>query len=209
MIKWEPTSLAESVYSELRNKIISENLKPGDRLKEQAISEEMGVSRTPIRDAIKRLADERLVEIVPRCGARVIPIQKDDVEQLYDVLLNLEEQAIRGALLHAKSADISKLRTALVKLRGLTGLENIVEADVAFHGIICDICDNEILTPLFDYAVDRGLRYRREYFKKLDNPAELVKTYGDFIDAMEQGDETLAVITMKRFLREQQKVILA
>ena len=91
------TCVMDGVYSSLFDRIIGGDFEPGDHLKEQAIADELGVSRTPVREAVRELVEDGLVDLLPKRGARVVGFTVDDVEEIYNIRLSLELLALKYA----------------------------------------------------------------------------------------------------------------
>jgi DNA-binding GntR family transcriptional regulator len=105
----EPRSVERSVTEALREAILQGNLIPGQRLAQVELSEELGVSRIPLRDALRRLEAEGLVEIDGRRGARVTSLTADDIAEIYDMRILLQAECVRRALPRLSDEDIDEL----------------------------------------------------------------------------------------------------
>lgn len=101
-------NLAEQIADYISSKIIRFELKPGERIMEAHLAEELGVSRSPIREAFRILESRRLVELVPRKGARVTEMNREDIENLYDILIELYGLAARKGIENADEDDLEK-----------------------------------------------------------------------------------------------------
>lgn len=125
-------NLAEQISQYLSDKIIRLELKPGERILESRMAEELGVSRSPIREALRILEGSRMVELIPRRGARVTEVSESHVEWLYEVLRELYGLVARKAVENGSEEDILKIRAALKKIE-----EGAEKGDVAgyFDGI--------------------------------------------------------------------------
>jgi DNA-binding GntR family transcriptional regulator len=110
--------LTDSTARRLRHVIVDQHLPPGTRLREQALSEELGVSRTPLREAFKILAGEGLVELVPNRGARVARASLHEIEETFQVLAAAEGLAGELAAAKATEADIAEVRVACSRVLG-------------------------------------------------------------------------------------------
>jgi len=103
-------SLTDQVYSILRDDIISWRLKPGHVFVETAIASKLGVSKTPVREALALLSQERLVEVLPRVGYRVVPLYAADIRELFDMRLMAETTAVQLAAERATDTQLQELR---------------------------------------------------------------------------------------------------
>ena len=112
--------LREVVFNTLRQAILKGELKPGERLMEIALAEKLGVSRTPIREAMRKLELEGLVVMVPRRGAQVANITEKDLNDVLEVRITLENMAIEKACANIPDANIRKLQQAAVVFQAST-----------------------------------------------------------------------------------------
>jgi len=156
------TLLPEKIYHHLRTKLLAGELPPGARLDYKKISTEMGVSTTPVREAMGKLASEGLVELVPRAGAIVRKLGAQEAIQLYGVREAIETYAAAKAADKISAARLQHLDDLLVKMRSLitrsfspnssimTGdnLAEFLQSDLAFHMTIIEAAGNPRLTKL-------------------------------------------------------------
>ena len=177
--------LRDVVFNTLRQAILKGELKPGERLMEIALAERLGVSRTPIREAMRKLEQEGLVVMIPRRGAQVANITEKD---LNDVLENvaiekacarMTEEAMRTLWLAAKEFEHTITEGNLVKL---------AEADVAFHEVIYQASDNKRLIQVLNNMREQIYRYRVEYLKEGETRDVLVKEHEELTKAIRERD---------------------
>lgn len=129
--------LRDVVFHTLRQAILRGELKPGERLMEIKLANKLGVSRTPIREAIRMLELEGLVIMIPRKGAEVADISEKSLRDVLEVRGALEELAVCLACKRIDQEQIAQLRQAAKEFQAVLGSEDvtrIAEADVAFHG---------------------------------------------------------------------------
>src|SRR5204863_8676874 len=132
----ENMTLWQRVYDFLREEILAERLQPGAELQEVALSEELGVSRGPIREAIGRLAAEGLVTVRPRRGAVVRSLSKDEFLELYQVREALELMAVKLAVPRLQAEDVEELQALIDAMAGHAERGEVgefFEANAAFH----------------------------------------------------------------------------
>ena len=122
--------LREVVFNTLRQAILKGELKPGERLMEIALAEKLGVSRTPIREAMRKLELEGLVVMVPRRGAQVANITEKDLNDVLEVRITLENMAIEKACANMTDADIRKLEQAAEVFQTSTAAVSYTHLDV-------------------------------------------------------------------------------
>ena len=135
---------AATAYAALRARILEGAIRPGDRLREAALAEELGLSRTPVREAMRRLEQDGLVEHVPHKGATVRALDPQQVTELYLVREVLDGTAARLAAQHASEAEIGALRALLDSPRA-PGAEAASRRNAVFHGAIRDAAHNRFL----------------------------------------------------------------
>ena len=148
MITEKSLSLEEMVYSRLEEEILSEKLERGSALGEMALSERLGVSRTPVRGALHRLAEDGLVEIAPNRGAVVVGINADDLIDIYHIRMRLEGLASASAAKRITDEELARLLES-VELSEFyinkNDTEHIKELDTEFHRIIYKASGNRLL----------------------------------------------------------------
>src|SRR5690349_20510062 len=141
-MKIEQTTLGDQVYSVLWDRIASRRLRPGDKISDLRLSEELGVSRTPVREALHRLAQEGIVRAESRRGFFVTSFSSQDVDEVYDIRAALETLAIRLALAHLTEDDLDESQRAIDEShRQIVGEvegaeEHWLVVDRAFHRLI-------------------------------------------------------------------------
>lgn len=207
----EGISLKESVYLELKELIVLGEYKPGDRLMEIALSKEMGVSRTPIRSAIKRLEEEYFVEVTPGCGAKVSVLSGKDIENSLMSRLAVEELLIKQAMDNMSNADAKELDDIVCKLGEALG-ENTyvktVELDRSFYRKICELSGNDVLSVMLRYLESRTIRYRMEFFKRLTDSSVYVDLLKGLTEAMLGGTLEQANALVRQSIFLQIKILL-
>ena len=160
--------LRDVVFNTLRQAILRGELKPGERLMEIALANRLGVSRTPVREAIRMLELEGLVIMIPRRGAQVAQITEQDLNDVLEVRLGLEELAVRFACERITDEEIKALGLAVKefeKKMSNNELSAQAEADVKFHEIIYGATHNQRLVQIINNIREQMYRYRIEYLK--------------------------------------------
>ncbi|GAA4458737.1 GntR family transcriptional regulator [Phytohabitans houttuyneae] len=149
----ESYSLVELAVARLRREILSGRTDPGERLVEEQLTRRLGISRAPLREALRRLAEQGLVEHVPRRGVRVATLSDRDVQELYEVRDVLERHAIATALPLARDSDLVGLRAALDQMSEATRAGDrlqIAEAHRRFHVAVVGLAGNSQLTAIYE-----------------------------------------------------------
>ncbi len=191
--------LRDVVFNTLRQAILRGELKPGERLMEIQLANKLGVSRTPVREAIHKLSQEGLVLMVPRKGAEVADISEKDMLDVLEVRKVLEELAVRLACDKITKEQIEELREAGEEFeQSLTSgdVMEIAEADVQFHDVIYRATDNQKLIQLLNNLSEQMYRYRVEYLKDDSVFPRLIKEHDEIMDLVEKRDKENAAKVM-------------
>jgi DNA-binding GntR family transcriptional regulator len=153
--------LREIVFESLREAIISGILEPGERLMEIQLAEEMGVSRTPVREAIRKLELEGFVVMIPRKGAYVAGVSHKDVADVFEIRSALEGLAAGLAAERITDEELEAMERILLYRQGEEmSLEEIVESDTAFHALIYKASRNERLSQMLENIREQIQRFR-------------------------------------------------
>ena len=193
MNEYQP--LRDVVFNTLRQAILRGELKPGERLMEIQLANKLGVSRTPVREAIRKLELEGLVLMVPRKGAEVAEITEKSLKDVLEVRKALEELAVQLACEKITKEDIQELEKAgedfkkVLKSRDIT---EIAEADVRFHDVIYMATDNQKLISLLNNFREQMYRYRVEYLKKEEVHTQLIAEHDAIVESVAKRDKERA-----------------
>lgn len=152
--------LREAVFEAVRDAIISGVLSPGERLMEVQLAEEMGVSRTPVREAIRKLETEGFIAMMPHKGAYVAGISAKDILDVFEVRAALEALAARLAAARITEEELDKLRGAITKTDNMQNIEAVVASDTGFHNIIYQASRNEKLMQFIAHLKEQMKRFR-------------------------------------------------
>ncbi|SCF18469.1 transcriptional regulator, GntR family [Micromonospora haikouensis] len=149
----ESPSLVDLAVSRLTREILSGRSDPGERLVEEQLTRRLGISRAPLREALRLLAQQGLVEHVPRRGVRVATLSDRDVRELYELRDVLERVAVHRAVPVHREADLAGLRAALDQMREATRLGDrlaVAESHRAFHVALVALAGNRQLSAVYD-----------------------------------------------------------
>lgn len=202
--------LRDVVFNTLRQAILRGELKPGERLMEIQLANKLGVSRTPIREAIRKLELEGLVLMIPRRGAEVAEITEKSLRDVLEVRDALEERAVELACDRITSEDIEKLKVAAREFElALQGgdVTEYAEADVKFHDIIYFATDNQKLIQLLYNFREQMYRYRVEYLKRKEVHPVLLAEHMHIIECIERKDKKAAKIAISTHIENQAKTV--
>jgi len=203
--------LREVVFKTLRQSILTGELKPGERLMEIHLAEKLGVSRTPIREAIRKLELEGLVTMIPRRGAEVAKISEKNLKDVLEVRTCLDSLAVRLACQRITDEQIDDLKKACddFVLATKTGEATaITKADVKLHDVIVRATGNERLQQMINTLSEQMYRYRLEYIKDKTTHERLVQEHNRIIAAMQQGNVKEAKAAIKLHVENQEENIL-
>ncbi|MDO4272961.1 MAG: GntR family transcriptional regulator [Eubacteriales bacterium] len=203
--------LRDVVFNTLRQAILKGELKPGERLMEIALAERLGVSRTPIREAMRKLELEGLVVMIPRRGAQVANITEKDLNDVLEVRIALENIAIQKACSCMTEEDMGRLWVAAKEFERTMAegdLVRLAEADVTFHEIIYKSSDNRRLLQVLNNLREQIYRYRVEYLKEEETRKVLVKEHDELTRAIKDRDVERAQEISFRHIENQRTAII-
>lgn len=183
--------LRDVVFQTLRKAILTGDLKPGERLMEIHLAERIGVSRTPIREAIRKLELEGLVTNIPRKGAMVAEISVKGLKDVLEVRRALDSFCAELAcerITEEEKADLKAAFEAFIDATKTKDATVIARADVSFHDIIIGATGNERLVALINNLAEQMYRYRFEYIKDESGHDRLIEEHKNLMEAIISGD---------------------
>ena len=211
MTEYQYMPLRDVVFHTLRRGIMQGDLKPGERLMEIKMANRLGVSRTPIREAIRMLELEGLVVMIPRKGAQVAEITEKDLKDVLEVRMGLEELAVKFACQRITEEQLDNLYHASRKFEEAVKREDLTElaqADVDFHDLIYKATGNERLVQLLNNIREQMYRYRVEYLKDEEIRGSLVQEHDTLLEKLSQRDLEGAKQVTQSHIERQQAYIL-
>lgn len=177
--------LRDVVFNTLRQAILRGEFKSGERLMEIQLANKLGVSRTPIREAIRKLELEGLVIMIPRKGAEVADITEKSLRDVLEVRKALEELAVQLACEKITQEELEELEKAGENfkkvLKRSKDITEVAEADVRFHDVIYMATDNQKLIHLLNKLREQMYRYRVEYLKNPDVHEQLTQEHEEIV----------------------------
>ena len=203
--------LRDVVFNTLRRAILKGELKPGERLMEIALADKLGVSRTPIREAIRKLELEGLVVMAPRKGAKVASITERDLNDVLEVRKGMEVLAISLACKRITGEELDKLEAIEQSFQILIesgNLTELAEMDVKFHDTIYQATNNQRLVQLLNNLREQMYRYRMEYLKDIAVRRTLAEEHKAICEALRGRDESKAQNYVSVHIDNQQKAII-
>lgn len=183
--------LRDVVFNTLRQAILKGELKPGERLMEIQLADRLGVSRTPIREAIRKLELEGLVVMIPRKGAEVAKITEKDLKDVLEVRCALEELAVELACAKITASQVEELKNCMNEFNELIGKKDVTalaEKDEQFHDIIFAATNNDRLVQLLNNLREQMYRYRVEYLKDSNAHGMLIEEHQAIVQNLESGN---------------------
>lgn len=203
--------LQDLVFNTLRSAILTGKLIPGERLMEEKLSNSLKVSRTPVREAIRRLESEGLVVRVKGHGSRVSRMTSKSLENVLEVRRKLDELSVELSCERITDEDLEKLYLSLLEFEKATSeadTETIAKADVRFHDIILKSTGNMYLAQVMDNLAEQIYRYRFVYLKDETKHEKLIDEHRKIYEAISERNVDKAKEVSRTHIDNQEKSIL-
>lgn len=203
--------LREVVFETLRDAIINGKLAPGERLMEVQLAEEMGVSRTPVREAIRKLELEGFVVMVPRKGAYVAGVSIKDIADVFEIRAALEALAARLAAERITDDELDHLERAIVSINKVSdgkNIDKVVESDTDFHDIIYQASRNKRLINIITNLKEQIQRFRATSLAVTGRTKTAVEEHKQIAEALSDRDAELAAELARRHIENAENVML-
>lgn len=204
--------LREVIFATLREAIVEGELEPGERLLEVKLAEKMGVSRTPVREAIRMLELEGLVVMVPRKGAHVAEVTAKDIGNVLEVRAALDGLATSLATQRITEEEIERLHSIqkeFVNFVDKGDLQGSIKKDVEFHDFIYKTSRNEKLTQIAGNLWEQVQRFRVIYMRDTSNAKEIINEHNEILDAIGSKDSEKARLFAQKHIKKQEEKIIA
>ena len=185
-------SSVEMAYKAIRQRILDNVYPAGHRALEQEYADELGLSRTPVREALLKLAGEGLVEVIPRHGTRVLPVSTEDMREIYQMLTALEPMA--AELVANKKLPAADLQPLVKASRDMTAalkaddLDAWAEADERYHRLLIALAGNRLLAEAVQGLWDRAHRARMVTLRLRPKPMHSTAEHNAIVEAIRAGD---------------------
>jgi DNA-binding GntR family transcriptional regulator len=197
-------SLVGGAYESLKEAIRNNTFAPGYQGSEQEIASQLGMSRTPVHEAIIRLQEEGLIRVLPRRGVVVCAISPEDMREIYEVIIALETTS--AELLAEKPADervpiVEELSSLNVRMQSALAADDLVEwakADERFHQLLVERSGNGRLARMFHTIMDQSHRARMLTLRLRPKPTASAREHQAIVDAIGRGDAQAARERAKR-----------
>lgn len=204
--------LRDVVFNTLRQAILTGELKPGERLMEIHLADKLGVSRTPIREAIRKLELEGLVTMIPRKGAEVAQITEKSMNDVLEVRRAMDALCAELACERITDEETEQLRQACVAFETAVktrDVKKIAQADVELHDIIVKATGNQRLVQLINNLSEQMYRYRFEYIKDTSQHQRLIEEHRVIYESILKKDRETASQAARVHIDNQKKAIIA
>ena len=192
-----PDNISDSVAADLRRRIVDGRLPAGERINEVHLSRELGVSRTPLREALSRLAAEGALNSVPRFGFFVRPLTSDELEQIYDIRPILDPEALRRAGL-PDAKTLERLEKLNRRLESARDPETVIGLDDEFHLLLLDRCPNRVLIEMIQNIILRTRRYELALMRETSGVRRATEGHRRILAALRRRDLPAACAALKR-----------
>lgn len=204
--------LRDVVFNTLRQAILTGELKPGERLMEIHLANRLGVSRTPIREAIRKLELEGLVIMIPRRGAEVAQITEKSLKDVLEVRRAMDALCVELACDRISDEELEQLKVACGQFEAATRTKDVrlmAKTDVDLHDIILKATRNERLIQLVNNLAEQMYRYRFEYIKDSKQHEMLVEEHRMIYEAILHKDKEKANAAARLHIDNQEKSIMS
>ena len=184
--------MVESAYKQIKERILNNEYQPGFQAMEPEVAKQLGMSRTPVREALIRLANEGLVEIIPRRGMRVVPLSVSDMKEIYQLLTALESMA--AEVLAKRNLPVEELAPMEDAVKHLNealekdDLDAWAVADEQFHRSLLELCGNQRLASMAATVYDQAYRARMISLRLRPKPWKSNEEHKALLEAIKKGD---------------------
>ncbi len=203
--------LRDVVFQTIRKSILTGELKPGERLMELHLADKLGVSRTPIREAIRMLELEGLVTMIPRRGAEVAQITEKNLREVLEVRSALDALAVELACERITQEELDSLKRACDHFAEETrqgDANRVARADVALHDIILAASRNDRLVQMIGNVSQQMYRYRLEYVKDEKHYEQLITEHRKIYEAIRDRDKEGGARAIRLHIDNQEKAVI-
>lgn len=205
-----PILLQEHAYISLRDAIIKGELKPGERVYESALAERLGISRSPVREAVRRLQHDGLFDVRPRRGIYVTPISLEEFEDVYRIRASLEAVAARFAAERRTEQELKHMELALEKTPSADTADQlqVVEHAQAFHALILEAARSPRLSSLLAQIHFRVSQFRTLSLRGPGRRVRAAQEHAHLFEAIREGDPDKAEAEMRLHIESASSALL-
>ena len=202
---------SDKIYNFLCRWIVEGKLKSGEKIMDTEIASAFNVSRTPVREALRMLEQENLVELIPRRGAQVLDISAEDIKNILEIRSALEVVSIRHACQKMDNDSLKELKKHNAEFEAAfeaRDYEGVATADEKFHDVIFSAAGNKRLVVIISNIQAQVYRYRMAYLKVYETKTAVLNHHRNIIEAIEKHDAALGEKVMAEHIEHQTQVIL-
>jgi DNA-binding GntR family transcriptional regulator len=203
--------LREVVFNAIRDAIVSGKIPPGKRLVEKQLADKIGVSRTPVREALRKLELEGFIEMIPRKGALVKALNEKDIRDILEIRASLEGLAARLACANMVPAELRKLKKIKREFNDAqkeNNLELMLLKDVELHDLIFESAKNKRLIQFINNLREQIYRLRLTYLKDDDFRDQIAREHDELVAAIERGDAEKAEAISTTHIKNQENAVI-
>lgn len=190
-------NMGEELANIIRRMVVDGNLPAGARINEVHLARDLGVSRTPLREAVARLVREETLVSVPRVGSFVKPLTIDEFDQIYSIRTLLDPEALRLAGLPSRQR-LERLERLNARIQSAANPDVIIDLDDEWHLLLIDGCPNKALLEIISDFMARTRRYELALMRERSQVEIAADMHGEIISALRRGDLSAACSTLKR-----------
>lgn len=198
-VELERPNISESLVVLLRKMIVDGSLPAGARVNEVHLAKSLGVSRTPLREALGRLVAENALTVVPRYGYYVCPLTFEEFRQIYQIRPILDPEALRLTGIPSPER-LARLEEINRKIIAATDAEEIISLDDAWHLELLAECPNRVLVELIEQNIRRTRRYETALMREQRNVCRASDEHEEIIDALRAGNLEAGCDALRRNL---------
>ena len=185
-------TFVHQAYRTIKDRILANHYPPGQQVLEQQLADDLGMSRTPVREALIRLQNEGLVDLIPRRGMRVVPLSPEDLREIYEVLTALEVAAVERLARRALPPQaLAPLETALQDMEDCLDRDDRdgwARADACFHQTLITLSGNKRLAGMAATLADQAHRARMVTLRLRPKPVQSIREHREVLAALLAGD---------------------
>lgn len=201
-------NISDALAAEVRAMIVDGRLRAGERINEVHLAAALGVSRTPLREALSRLLNEGALEAIPRRGVFVTPLTVEELDQLYTIRPLLDPEALRlGGLLPVVTLD--RLDALNARIVAETDPEAVIDLDDQWHLLLLSSCPNRVLVGLIEQIMRRTRRYELALMRERPNVDNATLHHHHIVEALRRGDLATACAELQANMQHGHGPIMA
>ncbi|MFL6727902.1 MAG: GntR family transcriptional regulator [Sphingomicrobium sp.] len=193
---FERPNISEELANSIRQMIVDGAIPGGSRINEVHLARDLGVSRTPLREAIVRLVREDTLVAVPRVGAFVKPLTVDEFDQIYSIRNLLDPEALRIAGMPSEQ-QLQRLERLNARIEAASDPDRIIDLDDQWHLLLVDHCPNKVLIDLIRDFMRRTRRYELALMRERQQVEVATDTHAKIVAALRRGDVSGAATILK------------